>query len=76
MNCLTALAYHFYLALPAAFTQPGADLVAELCTFIAKLIILMVRVCAVTRSQTPYGNNTLKRFPGTENSFSIIGPLG
>ena len=31
VNFVTALAYHFCLALPAAFTQPGARLFADLC---------------------------------------------
>ena len=31
MNFVTALAYHFCLALPAAFTQPGNYLLAEPC---------------------------------------------
>ena len=29
---VTAVTYHFYLALPAAFTQPGAHLLAVPCT--------------------------------------------
>ena len=32
VNFVTALAYHFCLALPTAFTQPGAHLSAEPCT--------------------------------------------
>ena len=32
MNCAPALAYHFCLNLPAAFTQPGARLLVEPCT--------------------------------------------
>ena len=32
MNFVLALAYHFWLNLPAAFTQPGACLLVELCT--------------------------------------------
>ena len=31
MNLVTALAYHFCLALAAAFTQPGYHLLAEPC---------------------------------------------
>ena len=31
MNLVTALAYHFCLTLPAAFTQPGDLLLAEPC---------------------------------------------
>ena len=31
VNFVTALAYHFCLALPAAFTQPGDHLLAEPC---------------------------------------------
>ena len=31
MNFVTALAYHFCLALPAAFTKPGDHLLADLC---------------------------------------------
>ena len=31
MNFVTALAYHFCLALPATFTQPGDHLLAEPC---------------------------------------------
>ena len=34
VNFVSALAYHFYLALPAEFTQPGNHLLAELCTSI------------------------------------------
>ena len=33
VNFVPAVAYHSYLALPAAFTQPGAHLLAEPCTF-------------------------------------------
>ena len=32
MNFVAAVAYHFCLALPAAFTQPGDHLLAEICT--------------------------------------------
>ena len=32
-NFVPALAYHFCLNLPAAFTQPGARLLVEPCTF-------------------------------------------
>ena len=32
MNFISALAYHFCLALPAASTQPGDHLLAEPCT--------------------------------------------
>ena len=32
VNFVPAVAYHFCLALPAAFTQPGAQLLAEPCT--------------------------------------------
>ena len=32
VNFVLALAYHFYLNLPAAFTQPGARLLVEPCT--------------------------------------------
>ena len=31
VNFVPALAYHFCLNLPAAFTQPGARLLVELC---------------------------------------------
>ena len=31
VNFVAAVAYHFCLALPAAFTQPGAHLLAEPC---------------------------------------------
>ena len=31
-NFVTAVAYHFCLSLPAAFTQPGSRLLADLCT--------------------------------------------
>ena len=31
VNFVTAVAYHFCLALPAAFTQPGNHLLAEPC---------------------------------------------
>ena len=34
VNVVPALAYHFCLALPAEFTQPGNHLLAELCTSI------------------------------------------
>ena len=33
-----AVAYHFYLALPAAFTQPGAQLLAQPCIFLLTLV--------------------------------------
>ena len=32
VNFTTALAYHFCRSLPAAFTQPGASTLADLCT--------------------------------------------
>ena len=32
VNFLTAVAYHFYLALPAGFTKPGWSLLADPCT--------------------------------------------
>ena len=32
VNIVPALAYHFCLNLPAAFTQPGARLLLEPCT--------------------------------------------
>ena len=32
VNYVAAVAYHFCLALPAAFTQPGAHFFAEPCT--------------------------------------------
>ena len=32
MNLVAAVACHFYLALPAAFMQPGNHLLAEPCT--------------------------------------------
>ena len=34
VNFVAAVAYHFCLALPAAFTQPGVHLLAEPCTSI------------------------------------------
>ena len=34
MNFVGSLAFHFCLALPAAFTQPGDHLLAEPCTLI------------------------------------------
>ena len=36
VNFVTALAYNFCLALPAAFTQTGNHHLAELCTCTAK----------------------------------------
>ena len=35
VNSVAAVAYYFCLALPAAFTQPGAHLIAEPCTYAA-----------------------------------------
>ena len=32
VNFITAVTYHFCLNLPAAFTQPGAPTLADLCT--------------------------------------------
>ena len=32
VNFVSAVAYHFCLALPAAFTQPGIHLLAKPCT--------------------------------------------
>ena len=32
VNFVPAVAYHFCLALPAAFTQPGDHFLAEVCT--------------------------------------------
>ena len=37
VNFITAVAYHFCLARPRAFTQPGTYLLAEPCTFLALL---------------------------------------
>ena len=34
MNFVAAVVYHFCLALPAAFTQPGTRLLAEPCTLL------------------------------------------
>ena len=36
-NFITALAYHFCLDFPAAFTQPGAHLLAEHCKYLVEL---------------------------------------
>ena len=33
VNFITAVAYHFCPSLPAAFTQPGASTLADLCTY-------------------------------------------
>ena len=35
VNFVPALAYHFSLNLPAAFTQPGARLLVEPCTVLS-----------------------------------------
>ena len=35
VNFVLALAYHFWLNFPAAFTQPGARLLVEPCTYYA-----------------------------------------
>ena len=35
VNFVPALAYHFCLNLPAAFTKPGASTLADLCMFLA-----------------------------------------
>ena len=40
VNFVTALAYHIYLALPAAFTQPGDHLLPEHCSLNAQSIEL------------------------------------
>ena len=32
VNSIPAVAYHFCLNLPAAFTKPGASTLADLCT--------------------------------------------
>ena len=31
VNFIAAVAYHFFPSLPAAFTQPGASTLADLC---------------------------------------------
>ena len=33
VNFITAVAYHFCPSLPAAFTQPGAPTLADLCSY-------------------------------------------
>ena len=33
-NFVTAVAYHFCPSLPAAFTQPGASILADFCTLV------------------------------------------
>ena len=38
VNFVTAVAHHFCLALPAAFTQPGDNLLAEVCMFGSEVI--------------------------------------
>ena len=43
VNFVTALAYHFCLALPAAFTQPGDHLLAEPCT--PAVVPLHIKLC-------------------------------
>ena len=49
VNFVNALAYHFCLALPAAFTQPGAHLLAEHCTILSVTMkctcVLNMRFC-------------------------------
>ena len=37
VNFVLALAYHFCLNLPATFTQPGAHLLVEPCTYLIQL---------------------------------------
>ena len=39
VNSVPAVAYHFGLNLPAAFTQPGANLLAEICTYVSTSIV-------------------------------------
>ena len=36
VNSVAAVAYHFCLALPAAFTQPGDHLLADPCTYFSE----------------------------------------
>ena len=38
VNFVIALAYHFCLALPAAFMQPGDHLLADPCTLVTWLL--------------------------------------
>ena len=39
VNFVTAIAYHFCIALPAAFTQPEDHLLAEPCRYVATAVI-------------------------------------
>ena len=45
VNFVPALAYHFSLNLPAAFTQPRAHLLAEPCTF--QILSVLIQICCI-----------------------------
>ena len=45
VNFVPALAYHFCLNLPAAFTQPGARLLAEPCISLAATFLFIFKHC-------------------------------
>ena len=47
MNFITAVAYHFCPSLSAAFTQPGASTLADLCSSEVKEVNLLRRLVKV-----------------------------
>ena len=61
VNFVPAVAYHFCLNLPAAFSQPGARLILEPCTyciFLAKLINQIINKERPTPQVRPYKNRS------------------
>ena len=58
VNFYAAVAYHFCLALPAAFTQPGAHLFAEPC----RLLDYTSMLCHATGIGQKTTNTLLSKF--------------
>ena len=53
MNFVAALAYHFCLALPAAFTQPGYHLLAVPCILVSNAAMIPQVLKAILWQITP-----------------------
>ena len=53
VNCVPAVAYHFCLNLPAAFTQPGASALADLCIWCFLIFYLWPLPCLLIHTIYP-----------------------
>ena len=69
VNFVLALAYHFCLNLPAAFTQPGARLLVEPCTsYILCSVHSLYFFFSKTHITYHIQGSTNRRAPGCENA--------